>query len=46
MVNPGRLAKSQTGGTYARIVISPETSTKNKDDKSIVDMIAAQVRRI
>ena len=40
-VNPGRLAKGQTGGTYAKLVIQP-----SGENKPIVQRISAQVVRI
>ncbi|PVD26082.1 hypothetical protein C0Q70_13750 [Pomacea canaliculata] len=42
-INPGRLAKGQVGGTYARLVLQPPTSTGNT---SVVSTIAGQILRI
>ena len=44
-INPGRVAKGQVGGTYARIVINSSKSNVNKP-KTITNQISAQVLRI
>ena len=41
-VNPGRLAKGQVGGTYARLVVQPNNQTNSPQ----VQDIAAQVLRV
>nr|KAG5711923.1 hypothetical protein BaRGS_026364 [Batillaria attramentaria] len=42
-VNPGRLAKGQVGGTYARLILQPPTST---EPASLVPTMSGQILRI
>ena len=40
-VNPGRLAKGQIGGTYAKLMVQPSV-----ENKPLIERISAQVVRI
>ncbi|XP_031561015.1 DNA polymerase alpha subunit B-like [Actinia tenebrosa] len=45
-VNPGRLAKGQVGGTYARIYVNPNTEHTDKSLSHILSNSLAEVVRI
>ncbi|EDO41269.1 predicted protein [Nematostella vectensis] len=45
-VNPGRLAKGQVGGTYARILIQPDSSHTDASVSHIISKSVAEVVRI
>ena len=43
-VNPGRLAKGQIGGTFAKLMINPAVGSN--ENKPLIQRISAQVVRI